>query len=63
MKGLEDAKGASSNLPRVRVDTRRARKHYGTESLAPYQERTVDNPAGHSPERKSVPVLIRYAYR
>ena len=50
MKGLEEERGQTSKLPRVRA--RKARKHYGTECVTPYRKRRRQGDDGHSPERR-----------
>lgn len=52
MRGLAEVSGVTTNLPRVRVESRKARQHYGTECFIPYKPRKRPNDDGHSPERK-----------
>ena len=52
MKGLAEVKGAKNKLPRVRVEARKARKHYGTECYRQYKARKWPGDDGHSPERR-----------
>lgn len=52
MKGLAEVMGVKTNIPRVRVEARKARKHYGTECYMRYRARRSPGGDGHSPERK-----------
>jgi hypothetical protein len=54
MKGLAEVKGVTNKLPRIRVESRKARKHYGTECYTAYKSRRKFPQDGHSPERKWV---------
>ena len=58
MKGLAEVKDVMSKLPRVRVDSRKARKHYGTECYTPYKKPQKLDDDGHSPERRSVAICL-----
>ena len=52
MKGLAEIAGMKTQLARVRVETRKARKHYGTECFTDYKPRKWPDDIGHSPERR-----------
>ena len=62
MKGLAEVKDVTSKLPRIRVDSRKARKHYGTECYTAYKPRRKLHDDGHSPERRWVSLIGHLNY-